>query len=124
MNGPKRRDGAGFTLVELLVAIAMIGLLVSILAPSLMHARVLARMAKAHAELRGITTALNLYREGSAGELPPTRFSCSSRTAYELPVELSAAGLLPGGRVNGVEAAEMPDAFQPGQSYQIGRAHV
>ncbi len=112
----RARQSAGFTVVELLIVVAILTLLVSILLPSLGRAKTLARIAKAHAELRGITVALHMYRFDNEGKLPPTRFSCSSRTAYELPIELIA--YLPGGRKNGVDIVEMHDPFCPGETYK------
>lgn len=111
-----RHGMRGFTLIELLVVISILALLVSILLPSLGRAKRLARMVKAHAELRGVTTALAMYRQENRETLPPTRFSCSSRTAYELPIELM--DYLPQGRKNGVEIVEMHDPFSPQRTYK------
>lgn len=115
MNGPTH-SSKGFTLIELLVAIAILSLLVSILLPSLSRAAILARIAKAHAELRGITVALEMYRHEADGRLPPTRFSCSSRTAYELPIELTP--YLPRGRKGPVEIVAVRDAFHADRTYK------
>ena len=114
---PERmRRHPGFTLIELLVVIAVLALLIALLLPSLGMARTLARIAKAHAELRGVTIALAVYREDNAQQLPPTRFSCSNRTAYELPIELM--GYLPRGRKNDVEIVKMPDPFHAEEGYK------
>lgn len=114
---PRRaRQYVGFTLLELLIVIAILALLVSILLPSLSKAKTLARIAKAHAELRGITIALHMYRFENHQELPPTRFSCASRTAYELPIELMA--YLPQGKKNGVEIVKMHDPFHAEETYK------
>jgi len=51
----------GFTLVELLVVVAIIALLVSILVPTLTRARELAKRALCQANLNGIGKALQLY---------------------------------------------------------------
>ncbi len=112
----RARQTPGFTLVELLIVVAILSLLLSMLLPSLWRARMLARIATAHAELRGVTLALHLYRQDSDGKLPPTRFSCSSRTAYELPIEL--AEYLPRGSKSGVEIVEMHDPFAGGETYK------
>jgi len=114
-----------FTLIELLVAVAVLALLVSVLIPSLRAARMRARVVKVHVELRSITMALDMYQQEQKGELPPTRFSCSSRTEYELPVELGR--YLPRGRKNNVEIVDMRDPFQAGETYKyraVGSAIV
>ena len=61
-SGPVRRGGGrGFTLVELLVVVAIIALLVSILMPSLARAKELARMAVCKANLHGLGRAWQMY---------------------------------------------------------------
>ena len=56
------RRTKGFTLIELLVVIAIIGLLVSILVPSISQAQKLAKRAACSANLNGIGKALALYQ--------------------------------------------------------------
>ena len=109
-------SGSGFTLVELLVVISVIALLISILLPSLSRARRMAKVTKAHAELRQITIALDIYKQENAWKIPPTRFSCSSRTAYDLPVEL--LNCLPRAQKNEVDIVRMPDPFTPESNYK------
>ena len=53
----------GFTLIELLVVIAIIALLVTLLLPKLQQARQLARKSTCMANLKGIGTATELYKE-------------------------------------------------------------
>lgn len=53
--------GGGFTLVELLVCVAIIGMLMAILTPTVGRAIELARRAKCAANLWGIGNALSLY---------------------------------------------------------------
>lgn len=114
MNG-QRRDN-GFTLIELLIVIIVLALLASIVAPFLDRARVMAKIVQSHSDLRSITLAMELYRQENSRRIPPTRFSCSSRTAYELPVELMP--YLPAGRKNGMDIVRMPDPFTPDECYK------
>lgn len=111
----KRR---AFTLVELLVVIGIIAVLISLLLPVAGRARVSAMITRAHADLRSITMALTMYQDDHRRQLPPTRFSCSSRTEYELPMELAEGKYLPGHiRPFGL-VVRMPDAFDADEVYK------
>ncbi|MCL2645993.1 MAG: prepilin-type N-terminal cleavage/methylation domain-containing protein [Phycisphaerales bacterium] len=56
-----RQKASGFTLVELLVVLAVIVILVSIMVPAVSAARNHAKKAQASAQLAGISTAINMY---------------------------------------------------------------
>ncbi len=60
----------GFTLIELLVVVAIIGLLMSVLIPSLNGARHQAKQVKCKANLRQIGVALEAYASGSRSWYP------------------------------------------------------
>ena len=52
----------GFTLIEVMVVVVIIGILATFLVPKIMDAPDKARVEKAKAEMRGIATALQLYK--------------------------------------------------------------
>ena len=108
----------GFTLVELLVVIGIIAIMIGMLMPVISRARIAAQITKAHADLRSITTALMIYQDDHRGQLPPTRFSCSTRTEYELPVELALGKYLPGEQPGLVLLVRMRDVFDPEKTYR------
>lgn len=60
----------GFTLVELLVVIGVIGLLIGLLMPSLARAREQARAIKCASQLRQVGIALNMYANANKGFMP------------------------------------------------------
>lgn len=57
-----RKNLAGFSLIEILVVLVIMGLLVSIIAPNLMGRADEARLQKVQADFSAIETALKLYR--------------------------------------------------------------
>jgi len=61
----------GFTLIEILVVVMILGLLISLAAPRIMGRTDEARTVKAKADMRAIEEALNLYRLDS-GIYPTT----------------------------------------------------
>jgi prepilin-type N-terminal cleavage/methylation domain-containing protein len=67
MRRQQRRSG--FTLVELLVVVGIIGLLIGILLPSLSGARVAAKNAKTKAQFQSLQQALEMFRN-DVGEYP------------------------------------------------------
>lgn len=115
-----RQPSAGFTLVELLVVVAIIALLAGMLLPGLARAKEKAKVARAHAELYGVGLALEMYSEDHQGELPPVRVDCNSDLAMhwcQFPPELAQEGYLPRGHKPGM-AANMEDIFHPGHTYK------
>ena len=57
-----RKQIHGFSLVEILVVLVIIGLLVSIVAPNVLQRADEARIQKVHADFKNIETALKLYK--------------------------------------------------------------
>lgn len=58
---------AGFSLIEIMVVLVIIGLLVAIVAPNVLDRADEARLQKAHADFKNIETALKLYRLDNFG---------------------------------------------------------
>lgn len=115
-----RDRGAAFTLVELLVTIAIIGILAGLLLPALARAKEKAKVVKVHVELYGVGLALEMYADDHAGQLPPVRVNCNADLAAhwcQFPVELAEEGYLPRGNEPGMEA-RMEDVFNRGHTYK------
>lgn len=63
MARPKTgRSSGGFSLVEILVVLVIMGLLISIVAPTVLNRADEARIQKAQADFKAIETALKIYR--------------------------------------------------------------
>ncbi|CAA0109486.1 Type II secretion system protein G [Halioglobus japonicus] len=58
----KQRSNAGFSLVEILVVLVIMGLLISVVAPTVLNRADEARVQKAQADFKAIETALKIYR--------------------------------------------------------------
>jgi len=67
-------ERSGFTLIELLVVVAIIGLLISVLLPTLQRAREQARLTLCLSNIRGQATVLEEYTVEYLGGLPPKHF--------------------------------------------------
>ncbi len=57
-----KRNTSGFSLVEILVVLVIMGLLISIVAPTVLNRADDARIEKAKADFKAIETALKIYR--------------------------------------------------------------
>ena len=58
----KVKSNAGVSLVEILVVLVIMGLLISVVAPTVLNRADEARVQKAHADFKAIQTALKIYR--------------------------------------------------------------
>lgn len=84
---PAGRVRSGFSLIDLLVSIAVMVVLISILAPSLMHAQESARRVRCASNIRQIGITLQLYTDDFRGRLPDAKYSTSiaSNTPAQSP---------------------------------------
>ncbi len=68
--GPRRRGRGAFTLVELLIVVAIIGILIAIVVPSLQRAREITRRTICQLNLSHIYKATDVYAENDRGKYP------------------------------------------------------
>lgn len=120
-----------FTLIELLIVIAVIALLIAVVMPSLSLAKQKAKITTVNSDLRQIGICLEMYMEDNSGVHPPTRKDCNAGWAdHQLPPELVDGGYLaPPDSTSGM-SANIKDRYNPtvtykywsvGQLYQNGK---
>ena len=56
------KENEGFSLIEILVVLVIMGLLISVVAPTVLDSADDARVQKVHADFKSIETALKIYR--------------------------------------------------------------
>ena len=61
LSNTRRRHNAGFSLIEILVVMVIIGILVSLVAPSVLNRVDDARLQKVEADFKAIESALSIY---------------------------------------------------------------
>lgn len=67
----KSRDRSGFTLLEVLVVVVILGILAAVIVPKIMGRPEEARRVRATVDIKAIETALNLYKIDN-GDYPTT----------------------------------------------------
>lgn len=77
-----RAGASGFTLVEMLVVIAIIALLASLVVPSVGNALMSARRTQCMSNMRQIGQAVLTYAAEHQGRLPPTRHTASAEESW------------------------------------------
>ncbi len=117
----RRKFTSGFTIIELLVVIGIIGLLASIVLISLGTAREKGYYARALEEFHSMATALELYKNDHGGDYPPDA-SRSMPPGLEPYLATGAAQLWPDGPWPGstYDWDNWDDPDHPGEKiYQI-----
>jgi len=84
-----RRDRRGFTLIELMVVLVILGVLAGLIVPRIMGRPEEARRMKAKVQMQSLETALKLYSIDN-GSYPTTE------QGLQALVEAPSSGLLPG----------------------------
>jgi len=102
INMKKKFDNRGFTLIELMVVIVILGILAGLIVPRIMSRPEEARQAKARIQIESLETALKLYRLDN-GTYPSTEQGLQALVeppaVGNLPVKWREGGYLEKGKV-------------------------
>ncbi|MCM8535157.1 MAG: type II secretion system GspH family protein [Lentisphaeraceae bacterium] len=140
-NGTKsKKSVSGFTLIELLVVIAIIGMLFSILLPSLHKARKASKRAVCFANLKTYQTGTHGYLLANHNKFPHERYNTIDNhqgrswigkkgSNYQWPLEVTEKPLNEyiGLTVDGVEAPQMECPFNDDDVdvyHKVGSSYV
>jgi len=82
---PSRPDRSAFTLIEVLVVVAIIALLAAVLLPSLRRARDQAKAVVCLANMKSVGNGISFYNQDSKKYLPPYRFIRPRPGLYPVP---------------------------------------
>lgn len=86
------RKRSGFTLVEIMIVVAIIALLAAIAIPNLLRARVNANDASAQATLRTIATACESFSAANNGDYPDAMTDLTDATPPYINEDYTAPG--------------------------------
>ena len=104
-----RRVQAGFTLIELMIVIAIIGILAGILVPNYVKARAQGIATACKSNLKTISTVLEMYAHDNAGRYPTALASLNPTYLKVVPTcpSVGATSVY----INGFTSRSQPDGY-------------
>lgn len=107
MMQTRRRKG-GFTLIELMIVIAIIAILAAILVPNFIRARAQGQFTACKSNLKNIGTALEMYSTDAGGRFPTNIIRLTPNYLKTIPTCASSGTR---SYTSGYTAASNPDAY-------------
>jgi type II secretion system protein G len=105
-NFMKKRKG--FTLIELMIVIAIIAILAAILVPNFLRARAQGQFTACQSNCKNIGTALEMYSTDNSGHYPTAMTGLTPNYMQNLPSCQSAGSIT---YSSAYSAASIPDAY-------------
>jgi len=106
MTRPFTKAPTGFTLVELLVAVAIIAILAAIAVPNFLEAQTRAKVSRVKSDLRAISVALESYCVDYGRYSGPLRVPGRPRTFLQYVLELTTP-------ISYLSTVQLTDPFKP-----------
>lgn len=78
----RRKRSGGFTLIELMIVIAIIAILAAILVPNFIRARAQGQYTACKSNLKNVATALEMYSTDAAGRYPTSLGTLTASERY------------------------------------------
>lgn len=104
----RRKRSGGFTLIELMIVIAIIAILAAILVPNFIRARAQGQFTACKSNLKNIGTALEMYSTDASGRYPTAITALQPNYLKTIPTCASAGTATYTG---GYSSASNPDAY-------------
>ena len=111
MLSQKRRRG-GFTLIELMIVIAIIAILAAILVPNFIRARAQGQLTACKSNLKNIGTAMEMYSTDWSGKYPTAGMNLLTPNYLKTIPECPAAGTVTYTALFGSGSAYNTSGFQ------------
>jgi len=103
-----RRSRKGFTLIELMIVIAIIAILAAILVPNFIRARAQGQLTACKSNLKNIGTALEMYSTDNGGRFPTAAGGLCTAYLKQIPTCPSRGSDT---YTTGFVSASNPDAY-------------
>jgi len=104
-----RRSASGFTLVEIMIVIAIIAILAAILVPNFIRARAQGQATACKSNLKNIGTALEMYSTDNSGRFPTNPSTLTPNYLKSIPTCPSVGTV--SYTTAGFTSVSVPDAY-------------
>ena len=106
-----QRKKAGFTLIELMIVIAIIAILAAILVPNFIRARAQGQLTACKSNLKNIGTALEMYSTDNSGRYPTATGFAGTQVTPNYLKTIPTCPSAGSNTYNNYTSASVPDVY-------------